>query len=107
MNHLTKYENINEGKSRIRTPYQTRLKNKFNPYSIKDDKILRNVWARENAPKELTKGKKYSLYAEFETGAMLSDMCFVVLTDNNQFIGFDSNYFMEEHEWVASNKYNL
>ena len=100
MNHLIKYENLNKYE-------KIRLGAKFNPYSIANDKVLRDVYCcKEDAPRELTKGQKYKLYAEFETGSMLSNRCFVVLTNNNHFIGFDSKYFEEEYQCDAK-KYNI
>lgn len=104
MNHLEEY-NLYEGKvvNRVVNKPHYRFKNKFNPYSIANDGFLREVYCKDEAPRELTKGKKYRLYAEFPTGAMLSGKCFVVLTDNNHFIGFDSDYFIEEFEWMPKN----
>jgi hypothetical protein len=106
MKHLTEYEHLNEAKVR-KTIQQIRLGTKFNPYSVANDKFLREVYCcKEDAPRDLTKGQKYKLYAEFETGAMISNRCFVVLTNNNHFIGFDSEYFVEEYQWDAK-KYNI
>lgn len=111
MKHLMEYKNLNEAiapKNRTRglSIQQIRLKTKFNPFNLENDKFLRMVYCKDDAPKELTKGKLYRLYAEFETGAMLSGKCFVVLTDDNHFIGLDSGYFIEEYE-VDAKKYNL
>lgn len=103
MNHLEVY-NLYEAKKTIQ---ELRLGTKFNPYSIENDEFLREVYCcKEDAPRELTKGKKYRLYAEFQTGSMLSNKCLVVLTNNNHFIGFDSGYFVEEYEWDAK-KYDI
>lgn len=109
MKHLEEYENLNEAMPRkIKSkPLFSRFKSKFNPYSIEKDIFIREVYCNEDAPKELTKGKKYRLYAEFETGAMLSGKCFVVLSNTNDFMGYDSNYFLEEFQWDATKKYNL
>jgi len=96
MNHLKKFENSKSRKS-------TRL---YRKYSIENDNFIREIWCIKKE-KYLTEGKKYRLYAEFETDAMLSGLCFVVFTDNGQFTGFDSKYFMEEYQWVATKKYNL
>ena len=97
MKHVDEYENLNERK----------LKMKFQSYNIDNDNFIREVWCKKHAPKFLIEGQKYRLYSEFETGAMISGKCFVVLTDNNHFIGFDSGYFLEEYQWEAEKKYNL
>ena len=94
MNHLQEFESSRK---------KTRL---FRKYSIENDKFIRYVWCVKKE-KYLTKDKKYKLYAEFETDAMLSGLCFVVFSDNSQFTGFDSQYFMEEYQWEATKKYNL
>ena len=79
---------------------------KYIDYSIEKDDFLRYVWCNKYE-KLLTIGKKYKLYAEFKTGAMLSGKCFVIFDNNQQFMGFDSEYFLEDWQWDATKKYNL
>jgi len=95
MNHLQDFDNINERKTKL-----------YRKYSIDNDKFIREIWCNSKE-KFLTYGKKYRLYAEFETGAMISGKCFIIYADNKQFMGFDSLYFMEEYQWDATKKYNL
>ena len=106
MKHLENFETINE--STRKTVHELRYGRKFSPFSIESDKYLRDVFCKggDNTPRELTGGHKYRLYAEFESGVMISGKCFVVLTDQNHFIGFDADYFAEEYEWDAK-KYNI
>jgi hypothetical protein len=93
MNHLQEFANSKKFKI-------------YRKYSMDNDTFIREVWCAVKE-KYLTKDKKYRLYAEFKTDAMLSGKCFVVFADNKQFIGFDSQYFLEEYQWVAVKKYNL
>ena len=74
-------------------------------YDIKNDKFLRVVICAKKEEK-LTVGKSYHLYSEFNTGVMLSGKCFVVFDNTNNFVGYDSEYFLEEYQWDAT-KYNL
>lgn len=113
MIHLTEY-NLYESVTRrykhtsdVKNKPNYRFKTKYHPSSTTDDVFLREVYCKDEAPRELTKDNKYRLYSEFDTDAMLSGKCFVVLTDNNHFIGFDSGYFLEEYQWEAEKKYNL
>ncbi len=73
------------------------------------------VWAKESVVCEswsgairdnILEGKKYKLYAKFKTSNMSSGLGYLVLTEGKQFVGFDSDYFMEIEEHVAS-RYNL
>ena len=76
-------------------------------YSVEEDKFIREIWCNKKVANYLTEGKKYKLYAEFETGAMITGKCYVVLCDNKNFMGFDSDYFLEEFQWIANKKYNV
>jgi hypothetical protein len=100
---IIKFEHLNE----IRRSANKLLKMKYRTYDVQHDKFIREVYCNEHAPKFLTEGKKYRVYAEFETSAMLSGKCLIVFTDSNEFMGFDSEYFLEEFQWDASKKYNL
>jgi hypothetical protein len=108
MKHLINFESLNEAKRSLsKKSYKLmKMRFKYRLYDIENDKFLREIWCKEHAPQFLTEGKKYRLYAEFESGAMLSGKCFIVFCDNNEFIGFDSGYFLEEYEYDAK-KYNI
>jgi hypothetical protein len=77
------------------------------PYEIENDNFIREVRCKEHESGHLTRDRKYRVYAEFESGAMISGKCIVVFCDSKDFVGFDSEYFLEEFEWEASRKYNL
>ena len=73
------------------------------------------VWAKESVTcvswsgairDNILKGEKYKLYAKFKSSIMSSGLGYLVLTREKQFVGFDSDYFMEIEEYEAS-KYNL
>lgn len=73
------------------------------------------VWAKEEVGCKSCSGskrdriladKKYRLYAQFESDVVFSGVCYVVLTEQKQFVGFDSDYFISEAEYEAS-KYNI
>jgi hypothetical protein len=103
MKHLSEFEN---NKSRKFLNALTRKSLNLNKvYDVKHDKFLRNVICAKKEEK-LTVGKSYNLYSEFNTGAMLSGKCFVVFDNTNNFVGYDSDYFLEEYQWDAK-KYNL
>ena len=112
MKHVQYFEAIYEGIMLHPKPrknvHELRFGRKFSPFSIADDKYLRDIFCKMDGdtPRELTKGRKYRLYAEFDSGVMISGKCFVVLTDQNHFIGFDVDYFLEEYQLDAK-KYNL
>ena len=111
MKHVEEFDNINEGKHHHTHNYKFMGGNplkasSYRDFSVENDKFLRYVWC-DKKEKFLTEGKKYRLYAEFETGAMISGKCFIVLANGQQFIGFDSEYFLEEWQWDATKKYNL
>lgn len=100
MKHLTEFYKDSVTERKI-------LKAKLHrDYDVDSDNYLRYVWC-DRKESNLTINKKYRLYAEFETGAMISGKCFVVFDNNNNFMGYDSDYFMEEYQWVATKKYNL
>jgi hypothetical protein len=101
MKHIEEYGKIDE------SSLPKFLKSlRYKKYSVENDNFIREVWCKQKSL-YLTEGKKYRLYAEFETGAMLTGKCFVVFNDNKEFMGFDSDYFMEEWQWTATKKYNL
>jgi hypothetical protein len=106
MKHLKDF-NINEAKYKfMNKPLKTLKAPTYRQYSIIDDNFIRYVWC-DKKEKFLTEGRKYRLYAEFETGIMISGKCFIVLANNQQFMGFDSEYFLEDWQWDATKKYNL
>jgi hypothetical protein len=76
-------------------------------YSTENDDYLREVVCVKKLSRYIMEDRAYRLYAEFDTGAMISGKCYVILTDNNEFIGIDSEYFLEKYQWEAIKKYNL
>jgi len=54
----------------------------------------------------IVKGKKYKVFSEFETDEMNSGLCYIVLTESNNLMPFDSKYFISDLEY-ESKKYNL
>jgi len=106
MKHLKECDIVNESKYSFKKAIGRLKSMKHKDYSVDNDAFIREVWC-DKKEKYLTVGKKYRLYAEFETGVMISGKCFVVLCDNKEFTGFDSDYFLEEYQWDATKKYNL
>jgi hypothetical protein len=104
MKHLSEFEKNNTSKKLLNI-INRRYINMNKLYDVKHDKFLRKVICSKKEEK-LTVGKPYNLYAEFNTGAMLSGKCFVVFDNTNNFVGYDSDYFLEEYQWY-SRKYNL
>jgi len=100
MNHVEDF-NLNERKTNTLRSLRSL---QYADYS--NENFLREVICSKRE-KNITVGKKYRLYAEFETDAMKSKKCFVVFTNIGEFIGFDSEYFLEEYQWNAEKKYNL
>ena len=69
------------------------------------------AWAKqdviyENRTYGLIKHKQYKIYSKFKTDKMDSGVCYIILSENNRFIGYDSSYFMDEVEYESA-KYNL
>jgi hypothetical protein len=107
MKHVNDYNNLNERKKyKDKILHQYKL-HQYQKYDPDNDDFLREVWSDKTIPQYILEGKKYRLYAEFETGAMISGKCYVILTDHKEFIGLDSDYFLEDYQWVASKKYNI
>jgi hypothetical protein len=104
MKHLSEFEKNNTSK-KLLNMINRRIPKSNNAYDVKHDKFIRKVICG-NKEENLTIGKSYNLYAEFNTGAMLSGKCFVVFDNTNNFVGYDSDYFLEEYQW-DSRKYNL
>ena len=75
---------------------------------------VKYVWAKENISENvgyanfsygIVKGKKYEVFAEFDTDMVSSGHVYVILTENSKFVGYDSDYFISdmEHEIEAYN----
>jgi len=78
-------------------------------------KDIKYVWAIETIVERrskssvkhgIIKGKKYEVFSEFETDEMLSGLCYIILTESNNLMPFDSKYFITDLEY-ESKKYNL
>ena len=91
--------NFNESKKPLKLIYKGS--------HMENDHYIKEVYCAETIEGDIIKGRKYRLYAEFETGNMLSGKCYVVFTENKVFKGFDSDYFLEEYQWYATQKYNM
>jgi len=78
-------------------------------------KNIKYVWAIDTVVERrsknsvrhgIIKGKKYEVFSEFKTEEMNSGVCYIVLTESNNLIPFDSKYFITDLEY-ESKKYNI
>lgn len=64
-----------------------------------ETKFLVAIETYQETNQSITKGKYYRVFAEFDTVECETGKCVVVLSDEDNFVGFDVSFFIDPSEY--------